>query len=99
MRFTFDAELWEYQGENPWVFVTLPIDVADEIDEGVQVKGGFGSVKVEVTLGSSTWRTSLFPDKESGSFVLPVKRQVRAAEGAEIGDVVEFGLMVVSEKS
>ena len=45
--FRFEAELWEYGGTASWVFVTLPIDVADEIaDVPVGVKA-FGSIRVE----------------------------------------------------
>ncbi|MCB1247564.1 MAG: DUF1905 domain-containing protein, partial [Acidimicrobiia bacterium] len=63
MQFTFSAALWlaEVEGAS-WVFVTLPEDVSDEIEESVPSKGGFGSVRVEVTIGGSVWRTSLFPD-------------------------------------
>ena len=48
---------------------------------------GFGSVRVEVTLGETTWRTSVFPEAASGCFVLPVKKAVRRAEGVDPGDV------------
>ncbi len=47
---------------------------------------GFGSVRVEVRIGSSTWRTSVFPEAGADSFVLPVKKAVRTAEGLEEGD-------------
>lgn len=90
MEFRFTAELWEYEGEAPWVFVTLPADLADEIDEAVPQKRGFGSVKVEVQAGHSKWSTSLFPDKSHGSFVLPVKRAIREAERISPGDQVTF---------
>ena len=95
MDFTFEAALWEYQGEAPWVFVTLPVALADEIDEMVQEKRGFGSVKVEVEMGTTSWSTSIFPDKAAGSFVLPIKRAVRDAEGVAPGDQVEIGLTIV----
>ena len=52
-------------------------------------KPGFGSIRVEVTLGGSTWRTSIFPDSKAGCYVLPVKKAVRTAEGVEIGDRVD----------
>ena len=96
MDLRFTATLWEYQGESPWVFATLPNEVAGEIESRVPEKGGFGSVKVEVTLGNSVWRTSLFPDRESGSFVLPVKKEIREAEGVGIGDEAEVNLDLIT---
>ena len=32
MEFTFSGEVWIYLGEGAWYFVTLPNDLADEID-------------------------------------------------------------------
>lgn len=49
---------------------------------------GFGSVRVEATVGGTTWRTSVFPDSRGGSYVLPVKRAVREAEDLDDGDQV-----------
>jgi len=44
------------------------------------MKRGFGSVRVNVTIGGSTWKTSLFPSKELGHYVLPIKASIRKAE-------------------
>ncbi len=92
----FRAELWEWDAKGGWYFVTLPGEVADDIrartDDGL--RRGFGSVRVEVTIGSSTWRTSVFPESGGGSFVLPVKKPVRVAEGLDAGDQVEVSLVV-----
>ena len=94
----FTAELWEHSTmPGSWFFVTLPEDCADDIaavTEGAE-RRGFGSVRVEATLGPSTWRTSVFPDKESGSYVLPVKKAVRAAAAIEAGDEVPVRLVVL----
>ena len=87
MRFTFSAELWLYPGQGGWHFVTVPGEVADQVDE--QTRGrrrGFGSAPVTATVGATTWRTSIFPDKRAGSYLLPVKRQVRVAERLSDGD-------------
>lgn len=52
---------------------------------------GFGSVKVNVEIGASRWRTSAFPQKEGGWF-LPVKKAICRAEGIGSGDEVEVRL-------
>ena len=94
--YSFDAEVWEHDGDGAWHFVSLPDAVADEIDElhGHRA-GGFGSVRVEVTIGRSTWRTSVFPDKKRATYVLPVKKPVRKAEELEAGSVARVSLKVV----
>ena len=95
MKRTFDAELWEWEGDAAWHFVTLPTDIADDIADVAPAGTGFGSVRVEVTVGGTTWRTSLFPDKKTGSYVLPVKKSVRQAESLTVGDAVTVTLLVL----
>tara|TARA_B110001454_G_scaffold202755_1_gene210093 strand:+ start:56 stop:355 length:300 start_codon:yes stop_codon:yes gene_type:complete len=78
-----------------WFFVVLSGDVVGEIHYAAMGRtGGFGSVKVRATIGDTTWETSLFPSKESGGFVLPVKAAVRKAEGLAEGDAVELTLRI-----
>jgi hypothetical protein len=94
--FTFRAELWEHQGKAAWFFVSLPEEVADDIEEqyGHRAKG-FGSVPVEVTIGATTWTTSIFPDDKRGTYLLPVKKPVRNAEDLADGSRPEIALTVV----
>lgn len=92
---TFAAELYLWKDDGSWVFVDVPVEVAEEIIDMPVLRGGFGSVKVTVRTGSSEWSTSLFPDKGSGSFVLPIKKAIRAAEAIDVGDTAEFEIDVV----
>jgi len=85
----FDAELWIWDARrnDSWTFVSLPTEASEEIrDLADGSRRGFGSVRVRVTLGTSVWKTSIFPDSERGRFVLPIKRAVRQAEGLDVGD-------------
>ncbi len=92
MSWTFRAAAWKWdvRKEAGWVFVTLPPDVTDELDEAAGPdKAGFGSVRVAVRVGTSSWSTSVFPDTARGGFVLPLKKAVRDREGIEVGTEVE----------
>jgi len=93
----FDAPLWLWDARrtDAWTFVSLPADLADDILDAVSVQRGFGSVRVEASVGSTTWRTSVFPSAEQRTFVLPVKRAVRRAEGVDVGDVLGVRLRVL----
>ncbi|MFO1261499.1 MAG: DUF1905 domain-containing protein [Sphingomonadaceae bacterium] len=78
-----------------WFFVILTGDVVGEIHYAAMGRtGGFGSVKVRATIGDTTWETSVFPSKESGGFVLPVKAAVRKAESLTEGDTVSLTLHI-----
>ena len=92
MRFRFSAPLWEWSAQGGWFFVTLPEAASDDIREVPRMPRGFGSVRVRVTVGGSTWTTSVFPDSKQGSYVLPLKKAVRTAEGIEEGDDVDVAL-------
>lgn len=98
MTWHFEAPLWLWDARqaDAWTFVSLPPDVADEVLEaGEAVTRGFGSLRVEVTVGATTWRTSVFPSKGLATYVLPVKRAVRRAEDLVEGDTVQVRLRLV----
>jgi hypothetical protein len=93
---TFRAECWEWKARASWYFVSLPIDVTDEIDAHYGHRSaGFGSIRVEVTVGDCTWQTSVFPDTGRGTLVLPLKKDVRRRANIELGDLVDVQLAVV----
>ena len=96
MEIDFTAPLWLWPGDAAWHFVSLPEDAADEIRARFGSRArGFGSVRVHVRVGGTTWDTSIFPDSKSGTYVLPVKRLVRDREGLSAGDDMEVHLEVV----
>lgn len=87
--FDIEAPLWLWSAQSSWHFVTVPPEVSEDVaDLTAGLRHGFGSVRVEVTVGRTSWRTSIFPDSTAGAFVLPVKKSVRVAEGLAVGDVV-----------
>lgn len=96
-RFRFTAPVWEHDGMGAWHFVSLPDNEADDIEQmyGHQARG-FGSLRVEVTIGATTWTTSVFPDSKRQTYVLPVKKSVRTAEGLHAGSVASIALVVLT---
>lgn len=95
---SFTAELWEWTSKASWFFVSVPEADADDIEEQHgRAAGGFGSIRVEVTVGSTTWKTSIFPSKQEETYVLPVKKAVRKAEGLEPGSVATVHLTIMCD--
>jgi hypothetical protein len=90
---TVTGPLWLWSGENgSWHFFTVPEENCGDIRaQAMATMRGFGSVKVEATVGGVSWRTSVFPVK-SGGFVLPVKADVRRKAGVAAGDEVTVEL-------
>lgn len=80
------GEVWRHPGDGGWHFVTVPPDLADELNVRYADRHRpFGSLPVRASLGSSTWSTSLFKDTKSASYLLPVKAEVRRRERIEEG--------------
>ncbi len=94
--FSFSTKVWRYPGHAAWHFVTLPNEVAAEIREIVGTSTrGFGSVRVKVSVGSSTWKTSIFPDAKTKSFLLPIKQEVRKAENIHENNSLDVHLELI----
>ncbi len=92
----FRGTVWRYPGKGGWHFVTLPVRLASTIRA---VYGGrarpYGSLAVSVTIGATTWKTSIFPDKKSSSYVLAIKENVREEENIGEGDRIFIRLTVI----
>ncbi len=93
---TCQAKIWLYPGETAsWHFVTLPKELGTTLKQTyAKNRRGFGSLPVSVTIGKTTWQTSIFPDSHSGSYLLPLKASVRKKEELLIGDTITLSLAV-----
>ena len=88
--------VWIYKGDSPWHFVTITKDYADEIKKDyIWPRKGFGSIPINVTIGKTTWKTSIFPDKE-GSYLVPLKKEIRLKENIKVGDTIIFFIEVIN---
>ena len=95
-NYDFSAELWEWSSKASWFFVTVPVDISDEIAARMEgFERGFGSVRVRARIGGSEWATSVFPDSKRQAYVLPVKKAVRVAESIAPGDAVTVHLELI----
>lgn len=92
----FAGPLWLWRGKGKdgaptstaWHFVTIDGDVAAAIRAAAPGRSAaWGSVYVTVTIGATRWQTSVFPSKDVGGYLLPVKAGVRKAERLAEGDI------------
>ena len=93
LEMTFDGELFSWRGPSPFHFVSVPDEPSDVIRAlAPMVTYGWGVIPVTVTIGRSTWTTSLFP--RDGRYLVPVKDAIRKAEQIAEGDIVTLVLTV-----
>jgi len=89
----FTDAVVEWRGPAPYHFVRVPEDDALVIqDVAAAITYGWGMIPVAVTIGATTWTTSLWP--KDGAYVVPLKDKIRAAEGVALGDVVTVRLRI-----
>lgn len=93
--YSVKAKVWLYSGMAAWHFVTIPVKTSKDIKKKFgYVAKGWGSLPVTVKLGRTQWRTSIFPDKKAGAYVLPLKADVRKKENVKAQAVIAFRLML-----
>lgn len=83
-----NGKIWKYQSTAAWYFLSSKKEQQEEIRSHQKVRKGWGAIPVTVTIGESTWKTSLFPSKD-GTYLLPIKASVRKAQGIGEGDRIE----------
>lgn len=95
LHYTFTAEVWKYSGTNGWYFVSLPIELSNEIRQHSQwQEEGWGRLKASATIGKTEWKTAIWFDTKQQRYLLPLKAEVRKKEGIEIGKIVEVSIVI-----
>lgn len=89
----FSGEVIWWRGPTPYHFVVLPPPETERLRAvASRVTYGWGCIPATVTLGATTFTTSIFP--KDGGFRVPVKTAARRAEGVELGDDVALVVVV-----
>ena len=89
------TKVWLYPGAAGWHFVTVPKRQSDDISKTFgKMKRGWGSLPVVATIHKTSWKTSIFPDRKAGAYLLPLKSEVRKREEIATGDVISLTLQI-----
>lgn len=95
LQYNIREKIWVYKGKGTWYFVTLPEAESAQIKFlNSSFKRGWGSVPVEVTIGQTSWKTSIFPESKTKCYILPIKADVRKKENIKADDLVDITLML-----
>jgi hypothetical protein len=91
-----NTEVWLYSGDAAWHFASVPKKTSDIMrDRFGALSQGWGLLPVMATIGATQWKTSVFPDKKAGAYLLPIKAKVRTAEHIAAGNTVTLELRVL----
>ena len=93
MIIEFTGPIWFWRGPAPWYFVTIPEEHSQDIKTiSGWVTYGWGVIPVVVRIGSTEWKTSLFPKDDR--YIVPIRADVRKKENLDLGDEVAIRLEV-----
>lgn len=85
MELEFRGEIIHWRGPAPFYFVPVPEAECAQLEAAAaMISYGWGVIPVTARIGATTWTTSLFP--KDGGYLVPVKADVRRAEGLEEAD-------------
>jgi hypothetical protein len=90
------SKIWLYPGMAGWHFLSVPKRQTAEIKKAYVGKTkGWGSLPVEATIGKTSWKSSIFPESKSGTYLLPLKAAVRKKEDIFADDMVTFSIKIL----
>lgn len=93
--FKIKSQVLLYPGVAGWHFISIPKKESEKIKKDFNtLKRGWGSIPVIVVLGKTTWKTSIFRDRQSGGYLLPIKSEIRKKEHIFSEDIISFSLTI-----
>lgn len=65
-----------------WRFARVPEAISAKIKEMQKgkLRRGWGAIYAKAKIGKSEWVTSIFPDRHSETYILPLKKKIRYEE-------------------
>lgn len=94
--YRISTKVWLWTGKGAWHFVSVPKELSEEIkNEFGYIKQGWGSIAIELTLGESVWRTSMFPNSKTGEYLIPIKSAIRKAQNVNVDDIIDLIIQVL----
>ena len=95
VRYEFSAQPWQYTGQAAWIFVGLPQDLAKEIRSNFKAEEeGWGRLKATAQIGNSEWKTAIWFDSKSDTYLLPLKAEIRKKENIMVDKKVKVILWI-----
>lgn len=93
MILDFTGPMWYWRGPAPHYFISVPEEQVDALKAiSKRVTYGWGMIPVQVQIGKSSWKTSLWP--KDGRYIVPIRANIRQKEHLEEGAEIAVTLSV-----
>lgn len=79
-----------------WRFARVPEDISAKIKEMQKgkLRRGWGAIYARAKIKKSEWVTSIFPDRHSDTYILPLKKEIRFQENLYDGIDIKVSIEV-----
>ena len=93
--FTFSGRPYVYDGKGAWVFIALPKKTSKEIRQLFKKEEqGWGRLSAVAKIGTTEWKTAIWYDSKQETYLLPLKNEIRMAEGIQIGKAIKVNVFI-----
>ena len=101
-KFKFKGKVFVWQSgygkdqSGAWRFTRLPENISAKIKElqKGKLRRGWGAVYTKAKIKKTEWQTSIFPDRRSATYLLPLKKEVRYEENLYDGIDINVSLEI-----
>ena len=95
ITYKFSAPVWQHPSPGGWYFVSLPIEFSEEIRQNMKwQEEGWGRMKTKSKIRETSWDTAIWYDTKLGTYILPLKVDIRKKEKIKIGDIFEIEIIL-----
>ena len=95
VKYALEAAPWQYSGQGAWVFVSLPVELSEEIRRLFKTEEeGWGRLKATAAVGKSEWKTAIWFDTKSSTYILPLKAAIRSKENIITGKLITLTIWI-----
>lgn len=95
IQYQFTAKIWKHSSTGSWYFVSLPQDLSNEIRKNLKwQEEGWGRMKAWACISEIEWNTAIWFDKKRGTYLLPLKAEIRQKAKLKAGDEIELVLWI-----
>lgn len=95
IKFEFSTSMWKHSSPGGWFFVSLPKIISEEIREHLKwQEEGWGRMKTIAQISNVTWETAIWFDTAMGTYLLPVKTEIRRKLNLEINRKIEITIWI-----
>lgn len=95
VKYTFSAPTWQHSSPGGWYFVSLPMEMAEEIRTNLKwQEEGWGRLKAIAQIGHTKWETAIWFDTKHNTYLLPLKAEVRKKERCEANQDVDVFIWI-----